>query len=29
MTLPEVLYLMGMYWLVCGLVLCLCKRILP
>jgi hypothetical protein len=29
MMLPDVLYLIGMYWLICGLVLCLCKRILP
>lgn len=29
MTLPEVLYLAGMYWLIVWLVLCICKRILP
>ena len=29
MTLPEAFYLIGMYWLICGLVLCICKRILP
>ena len=29
MTLPVILYLIGMYWLICVLVLCLCKKILP
>lgn len=29
MTLPEIFYLIGMYWLICILVLCLCKKLLP
>ena len=29
MTLAEVFYLIGMYWLICTLALCLAKKILP
>ena len=29
MTLPVALYLAGAYWLICALVLCLCKKLLP
>lgn len=29
MTLPVALYLAGMYWLICALVICLLKKILP
>jgi len=29
MNVAVLLYLAGMYWLICALVLCLCKKLLP